>query len=183
MAVVALLAVAVIAYFAVDRMSPGPNAVAGVKGSGSADAGKAATPAAGAAKAAPPVVVEVIQVKPSTVQEDLQAVGSLQSNESVILRPEVPGRIAVIGFKDGQTVRKGQLLIALDNTLNDAEVAQMKAEYDLAVSNLKRSEDLARAKVHQLERTGHRSLKRAGGRSEVEAGAGAVVEDAHRRAL
>ncbi len=146
MAVVALLAVAVIAYFAVDRMSPGPNAVAGVKGSGSADAGKAATPAAGAAKAAPPVVVEVIQVKPSTVQEDLQAVGSLQSNESVILRPEVPGRISAIGFKDGQRVRKGQLLVALDDRLNDAEVAQMKAEYDLALANFKRSEDLAKQK-------------------------------------
>ena len=88
----------------------------------------------------------MFQVKPTTVQEDLQAVGSLQSNESVILRPEVPGRISAIGFKDGQVVRKGQLLIALDNALNEAEVAQMKAEYDLALSNLKRSEDLASRK-------------------------------------
>ena len=76
----------------------------------------------------------------------MQAVGSLQSNESVILRPEVPGRISAIGFKDGQIVRKGQMLIALDNALNEAEVAQMKAEYDLALSNLKRSEDLASRK-------------------------------------
>ena len=75
----------------------------------------------------------MFQVKPTTVQEDLQAVGSLQSNESVILRPEVPGRISAIGFKDGQVVRKGQMLIALDNALNAAEVAQMQAEYDLAL--------------------------------------------------
>jgi membrane fusion protein (multidrug efflux system) len=143
-AVVALVAVAVIAYFAVDRLAPGPNAVAGIKGTSASDSGKAA--AGGASKAAPPVVVEVIQVKPSTVQEDLQAVGSLQSNESVILRPEVPGRISAIGFKDGQRVRKGQLLVALDDQLNEAEVAQMKAEYDLALSNLKRSEDLASRK-------------------------------------
>jgi membrane fusion protein (multidrug efflux system) len=61
----------------------------------------------------------------------------------VILRPEVSGRIAAIGFKDGQVVRKGQMLIALDATLNEAEVAQARAEYDLALSNLKRSEDLA----------------------------------------
>ena len=102
----------------------------------------------GAAKggAAGPIAVEVIQLKPTTVQEDLQAVGSLQSNESVILRPEVSGRISAIGFKDGQVVRKGQMLIALDNALNEAEVAQMKAEYDLALSNLKRSEDLASRK-------------------------------------
>jgi membrane fusion protein, multidrug efflux system len=73
-------------------------------------------------------------------------VGSLRSNESVILRPEVSGRIASIGFKDGQVVKKGQLLVGLDASLNEAEVAQYKAEYDLALSNLKRSEDLARQK-------------------------------------
>ena len=144
-AVVALLAVAVLAYFAVDRLSPGPNAVAGVKGSAAPDSSKA-LPGAAKGAAAAPIAVEVFQVKPTTVQEELQAVGSLQSNESVILRPEVSGRISAIGFKDGQVVRKGQLLIALDNALNEAEVAQMKAEYDLALANLKRSEDLASRK-------------------------------------
>ena len=144
-AVVALVIVAVLAYFAVDRLSPGPNAVAGVKGSAAPDSSKSS---AGAAKgaAAAPIAVEVFQVKPTTVQEELQAVGSLQSNESVILRPEVSGRISAIGFKDGQVVKKGQMLIALDNALNEAEVAQMKAEYDLALANLKRSEDLASRK-------------------------------------
>jgi membrane fusion protein, multidrug efflux system len=144
-AVVALLTVAVLAYFAVDRLSPGPNAVAGVKGSAAPDSSKS-SPGAAKGAAAAPIAVEVFQVKPTTVQEDLQAVGSLQSNESVILRPEVSGRISAIGFKDGQLVRKGQLLIALDNALNEAEVAQMKAEYDLALANLKRSEDLASRK-------------------------------------
>ena len=147
-AVVALVIVAVLGYFAVDRLSPGPNAVAGVKGTAAPDASKSAPGAPGANKggASAPIAVEVFQVKPTTVQEDLQAVGSLQSNESVILRPEVPGRIAAIGFKDGQIVRKGQMLIALDNALNAAEVAQMQAEYDLAVANFKRSEDLASRK-------------------------------------
>ena len=143
-AVLALLAVAVLAYFAVDRLSPGPNAVAGVKGTSAPDA--KAVPGAVKGGPEPPIAVEVIQVKPSTVQEDLQAVGSLQSNESVILRPEVSGRISAIGFKDGQVVRKGQMLIALDNSLNAAEVAQMQAENDLALANLKRSEDLASRK-------------------------------------
>ena len=145
-AVVALVAVAVLAYFAVDRLTPGPNAVAGVKGSAAPDSSKSSPQGAAKGAAAAPIAVEVFQVKPTTVQEDLQAVGSLQSNESVILRPEVSGRISGIGFKDGQVVKKGQLLIALDNALNEAEVAQMKAEYDLALANLKRSEDLASRK-------------------------------------
>jgi membrane fusion protein, multidrug efflux system len=63
-----------------------------------------------------------------------------------VLRPEVSGRIATIGFRDGQAVKKGQLLVGLDATLNEAEVAQYRAEYDLALSSLKRSEDLAQQK-------------------------------------
>jgi membrane fusion protein, multidrug efflux system len=141
-----LIAVAISAYFARDLLSPGPNAVAGVQGVSKADAksdGKG-----GAAKGGPgaPTPVEVVSLARTVVKEDLQAVGSLRSNESVILRPEVSGRIAAIGFKDGQVVRKGQLLIGLDATLNEAEVAQARAEYDLALSNLKRSEDLASRK-------------------------------------
>ncbi|HSQ09146.1 MAG TPA: efflux RND transporter periplasmic adaptor subunit [Burkholderiaceae bacterium] len=145
-----LIAVAVAAYFARDLMSPGPNAVAGVKVDAKTDA-KAAGQSdgkGGATKGASggPTPVEVVSLAPTVVKEDLQAVGSLRSNESVILRPEVSGRIATIGFKDGQLVRKGQLLVGLDATLNEAEVYQARAEYDLALSNLKRSEDLASRK-------------------------------------
>ncbi len=146
-----LLAVAVGAYSARDWFTPGPTAVAGVKGDAKADSStkaEAKNDSKAAAKGAAAVTtpVEVVQLKPTTVKEDLQAVGSLRSNESVILRPEVSGRIAQIGFKDGQIVRKGQLLVALDASLNEAEVAQARAEYDLALSSLKRSEDLASRK-------------------------------------
>jgi membrane fusion protein (multidrug efflux system) len=150
-AVGVLLAVAAAAYFLTNWNTGGP-AVAGVKGE-SKDAATAGSKADAktAAKGGPggpggPTPVEVVVVKPTAVQEDLQAVGSLRSNESVVLRPEVSGRIATIGFRDGQVVKKGQLLIGLDSTLNEAEVAQYRAEYDLALSNLKRSEDLARQK-------------------------------------
>lgn len=149
-----LLAVAALAYFLITAGRSGPTVV-GVKGEAtSVNAAQAkgdAKDKAGAAKSGPggpggPTPVEVVVVKPVTVQEDLLAVGSLRSNESVVLRPEVSGRIASIGFRDGQVVRKGQLLVGLDATLNEAEVAQYRAEYDLALSSLKRSEDLARQK-------------------------------------
>lgn len=143
-AVGVLLAVAAVAYFLTNRDAGGP-AVAGVKGESKGPA--AAAPAKGGPGGpGGPTPVEVVVVQPSAVQEDLQAVGSLRSNESVVLRPEVSGRIATIGFRDGQVVKKGQLLVGLDSTLNEAEVAQYRAEYDLALSNLKRSEDLARQK-------------------------------------
>jgi len=150
-AVGVLAAVVIGVWYATQRAAP----ISG-KAEISLDGKAGAAPAGGAAaatKAAPaktgpgaPTPVEVVRLAHATVKEDLQAVGSLRSNESVILRPEVPGRIATIGFKDGQVVRKGQLLIGLDATLNEAEVAQAQAEYDLAISNLKRTEDLAAQK-------------------------------------
>jgi membrane fusion protein (multidrug efflux system) len=147
-----LLVVAVAAYYLVNSRAPGP-AVAGVKGEAQAAnvADAKGDPSKAGAKGGPggpggATPVEVVTVKPVIVQEDLSAVGSLRSNESVVLRPEVSGRIANIGFRDGQVVKKGQVLVGLDATLNEAEVAQYQAEYDLALSNLKRSEDLAQQK-------------------------------------
>jgi membrane fusion protein (multidrug efflux system) len=90
-----------------------------------------------------PVPVEVIQLKPQRVIEELQAVGTMRANQSVVLRPEVTGRVAAIGFRDGQSVRQGQLLIGLDAALNEAEVAQARAELELANANLRRTADLA----------------------------------------
>ena len=147
MAVGVLLAVAAVAYFLTNWNAGGP-AVAGVKGES-----KGSAPAA-AAKGGPggpggPTPVEVVVVQPSAVQEDLQAVGSLRSNESVVLRPEVSGRIATIGFRDGQVVKKGQLLIGLDATLNEAEVAQYRAEYDLALFEPEAQRRPGAAEIHQ----------------------------------
>ncbi len=150
-AIAALAIVAVIAYFVTNL--PGPvSAIAGVKTEdkaeikveNKADAKDGKSGVSSAAGGATPV--EFIVLVPTVVKEELQAVGSLRSNESVILRPEVSGRIATIGFRDGEPVRKGQLLVALDSSLNEAEVAQARAEHDLALSNLKRSQDLASQK-------------------------------------
>ncbi len=91
-----------------------------------------------------PVSVEAIRLEPSTLIDDVAAVGSVRSNESVVLRPEVAGRILTINFREGQSVKRGQTLVALDAGVNQAEVDQMRAQLDLARSNLKRTEELAR---------------------------------------
>ncbi|MCU0951568.1 MAG: efflux RND transporter periplasmic adaptor subunit [Burkholderiaceae bacterium] len=90
-----------------------------------------------------PAPVEVITLTAQRVIEELQAVGTLRSNQSVLLRTEVTGRVERIGFRDGTAVKQGQLLIGLDAALNEAEVAQAKAELELAKANLKRTADLA----------------------------------------
>lgn len=75
--------------------------------------------------------------------DDTQAVGSLRSRQSVVLRPEISGRITQLNFKDGERVRKGQLLVQFDDQLQLAQVKQSRAELSIALANHKRNQDLA----------------------------------------
>lgn len=120
------------------------------KGSGSGGVMGAATSASGAAPAAAagaggPVAVEVGKVEALTIDDDAQGVGSLRSHQGVVLRPEVSGRISRLGFNDGQRVKRGQLLVQLDNTLQLAQLQQAEAQASIARTNLQRNRELVAA--------------------------------------
>ena len=100
-------------------------------------------PAGGAgAGAGGPIAVEVGKVERVRLEDDAQAVGTLRANQGIVLRPEVSGRIVKLGFGDGQRVRRGQLLVQLDDTLQQAQVRQAEAQAGIARSNLQRSREL-----------------------------------------
>ena len=86
--------------------------------------------------------VEVVQVGTMRLQDDAEAVGTLRSRQSVTLRPEVSGRVANVAFADGARVRKGQLLVQFDDTLQRAELSQAQAQLSIARANLKRNQEL-----------------------------------------
>jgi membrane fusion protein (multidrug efflux system) len=97
--------------------------------------------ATGAAAAKPPVV-DVASVAVMRLTDDTQAVGSLRSRQGVVLRPEISGRVTQLNFRDGDRVRKGQLLVQLDDQLPRAQVQQSRAELSIAVANHARNKDL-----------------------------------------
>ncbi|NIC43155.1 efflux RND transporter periplasmic adaptor subunit [Aquabacterium sp. A08] len=86
--------------------------------------------------------VEVAQVQTLRLVDDAESVGSLRSRQSVVLRPEVSGRVVRIAFEDGAAVRQGQLLVQLDDTLQRAELSQAQAQLSIARANLQRNEEL-----------------------------------------
>ena len=83
--------------------------------------------------------VEVAAVTEIPFARGLSAVGSLRSDEAVVLRPEVAGRIQSIEFKEGQPVKRGQPLIRLDDSVPRAELAQARANLTLAQSHYRRA--------------------------------------------
>ena len=91
-----------------------------------------------------PVPVEAQPVRVGNAETTIEAVGTLISNESVVLRPEVDGRVARINFVEGARVANGEVLVELDSSVERAELAQAQAQQILARSNFERAKELRR---------------------------------------
>ncbi|RYX90412.1 MAG: efflux RND transporter periplasmic adaptor subunit [Comamonadaceae bacterium] len=138
-AVVGIAALSGAAWWYQNRPKPlaVPGETTATAGQGAAGA---ARPASGAGGGVPGVEAGLVQVTKLT--DDTQAVGSLRSRQSVVLRPEVSGRITQLNFRDGDRVRKGQLLVQFDDQLPLAQVQQSQAELSIAQANHKRNQEL-----------------------------------------
>lgn len=101
----------------------------------------AATEPAGSEKR---VEVEVEQVARVPWPRGVSAVGSLRSQNSVMLRPEVTGRIAEINFTEGGKVLKDQVLVRLDDSVVRAQLQQAQANLSLANSQHRRAVELSK---------------------------------------
>jgi membrane fusion protein, multidrug efflux system len=90
-----------------------------------------------------PAAVEVGLAVSKRLEDDAQAVGAIRARRSVVVRPEVSGRVARLEVADGARVRQGQLLVQLDDTLQRAQLQQAEAQSTIAKTNLQRSKELA----------------------------------------
>lgn len=98
-------------------------------------------PASGQA-AAPATAVEAQQVETGRSERTIEAVGDLASNESVVLSPEISGRIVAILFEEGRAVKAGEPLIRLDDVIARAELAQVQSSLTLSKANYERAKKL-----------------------------------------
>src|SRR6218665_2647129 len=95
-----------------------------------------------AGRSAPPVTVQAQAARQMTLRDEAQAVGSLRSRQSVMLRPQGSGRVTQLNFHDGQRVRHGQLLVQFDDQLPRAQIRQSQAELSIAQANHHRNQEL-----------------------------------------
>ncbi|MCU9948415.1 efflux RND transporter periplasmic adaptor subunit [Pseudomonas sp. PDM13] len=92
--------------------------------------------------AANPPLVEVAEPQRALVRDELVTFGSLRSDESVTIRPEIEGRLARLHFKEGQPVKGGDLLVSLDDAIARAELDQARANLELAEKSYQRAQML-----------------------------------------
>ncbi len=72
----------------------------------------------------------------------VEALGTARSRESVVLTPRVSDTIRKIAFEDGQMVKKGDLLVSLEDAEEQAQLSEAKANLSEAQSQFARTEDL-----------------------------------------
>lgn len=104
--------------------------------------GDAGAPGGAPGGAMPPATVELVSVETGSVSDVLTAVGSLIASESIILRPEIPGRVLRIRFEEGQKVALGAPLVELDPSIYRAALDQATADFSLAKANHNRATTL-----------------------------------------
>ncbi len=108
---------------------------------------KAPPQAAAPAAPRPAVPVEVAKIERGTVNEEVEALGTLAADESVVIAPEIAGRVIALGFKEGERVEKGQVLVKLDTAILDAELKQQQADLGLARDTFERNRSLSQRGV------------------------------------
>lgn len=91
-----------------------------------------------------PATVTVAPVERKEVVEQDEFTGRVEPVESVEVRPRVSGYIQEVRFQSGQTVKKGDVLFAIDPRWHQAAFNQRQAEFEQAkvrVENARREAD------------------------------------------
>ncbi len=101
-----------------------------------------------------PPEVSVVPVVTRTVQEQDEFTARLEAPDTVELRARVAGTLEAVHFREGQLVKKGDLLFTLDARPYQAELARFEAQLaatrtqaELARAEMKRAEPLVASKV------------------------------------
>ena len=88
------------------------------------------------------VVVESVQQE--SIADPLEALGTLKANESVALTANVAESIRAIHFESGQRVKKGDLLVELDSSEEQAVLEEARYTLNEAQSQLDRIKAVAK---------------------------------------
>ena len=86
-----------------------------------------------------PTNVSGVVLRPQIFADNLALSGSIEANEQIEIRSEVPGIVESINFTEGATVSKGQVLFKVNDIELRAQLAKTKTAQNLASENARRA--------------------------------------------
>jgi membrane fusion protein (multidrug efflux system) len=126
--IILLIAVAVIVL--VGLTSP---RLRGLFGSSGSDAGRAGDRR---------LAVEAVVVRPERMQDRIHATGTIIADEEVEIRSEISGKVVNILFREGSHVRRGNLLVKIDDSELQAQAFTLESQQKLAMDKENRRRQL-----------------------------------------
>jgi membrane fusion protein (multidrug efflux system) len=90
----------------------------------------------------PPETIASAVAEKQNWQDTLSAVGSVTAAQGVMVAPEIPGTVNEIHFESGATVHKGDLLLKMDTSSEDAQLRAAEAQVDWAKVTAERDRQL-----------------------------------------
>ncbi|PYJ03704.1 MAG: efflux transporter periplasmic adaptor subunit [Verrucomicrobia bacterium] len=95
----------------------------------------------------PATTVTSAEVKEQDWAPTLSSVGSVSAVQGAVISAELAGIVSEISFENGAEAKKGDVLMKLDTSQEEALLRSAAAEAQLARTDLERSRDLAMKKV------------------------------------
>jgi membrane fusion protein (multidrug efflux system) len=98
-------------------------------------------------KMIPATTVSSAPVKEEDWAPTLSAVGSISAVQGAIVSAELGGVVSEVEFQNGGVAKKGDVLLKLDSSSEEAQLRTAEADLELARANLERTRNLAVRKV------------------------------------
>ena len=92
-------------------------------------------------------LVEVVTVKDTTFSHYLEIQGNVDTNQNVLIQPEMPGTLISLNVKAGQSVQTGQILGKVDDGGMSQQLASIQTQYELAKTTFERQKRLWDQKI------------------------------------
>jgi membrane fusion protein, multidrug efflux system len=102
---------------------------------------------AGKSMVLPPTTVTSAKVQKGDWAPSLTAIGSITPVQGATISAELPGMVSEIGFESGRPVKKGDILVKLDSSAEQAQLRSSEADAELAKADFDRARDLSQRKV------------------------------------
>jgi membrane fusion protein (multidrug efflux system) len=95
----------------------------------------------------PAVRIITLTLTPRRLVDKINLPAQIDPYEEVWVKAEVPGQVIEVLVKEGQMVKKGQVLMKLDDRDYRARLARIEANYKLAKLNHERTKTLVKKKI------------------------------------
>ncbi|OXA78158.1 efflux transporter periplasmic adaptor subunit [Flavobacterium columnare NBRC 100251 = ATCC 23463] len=92
-------------------------------------------------------LVQTITVKDTIFNHYVEIQGNVDTQQNVLIQPEMPGTLVNLDVKAGQSVGKGQILGRIDDAGMSQQLASIQTQYELAKTTYERQKRLWDQKI------------------------------------